>query len=48
MARPGSDLSEPHEAFRVGDGVDLIRKSVWVALLEPIEAEATEKVGAGP
>jgi len=33
--------SEPLEAFRACDGVDLIRESVRVALQELIEAEAT-------
>ena len=35
------------EAFRAGDGVDLIRESVRVVLQELIEAEANEVIGAG-
>jgi hypothetical protein len=46
MALPQSALSELLEAFRAGDGVDLIRESVRVALQELIEAEATERIGA--
>ena len=38
MALPQSALSELLEAFRAGDGVDLIRESVRVALQELIEA----------
>jgi transposase-like protein len=34
------------EAFRAGDGVDLIRDAVRVALQELIEIEATERIGA--
>ena len=34
MALPQSALSELFEAFRAGDGVDLIRESVRVALQE--------------
>ena len=41
-------LSELLEAFRAGDGVDLIRESVRVALQDLIELEATERIGAGP
>ena len=48
MALPQSALSELLEAFRAGDGVDLIRESVRVALQELIEAEATERIGAAP
>ena len=40
-------MSELLEAFRAGDGVDLIRESVRVAL-QLIEAEATERIGAAP
>ena len=35
------------EAFRTGDGVDLIRESVRMVMQELIEAEATERIGAG-
>ncbi|MBM0128155.1 IS256 family transposase [Pimelobacter simplex] len=48
MALPQSALSELLEAFRTGDGVDLIRESVRVALQELIEIEATEHIGAAP
>ena len=48
MALSQSGLSELLEAFRAGDGVDLIRESVRVALQELIEAEATERIGAAP
>ena len=48
MALPQSALSELLEAFRSGDGVDLIRDSVRVALQELIELEATERIGAAP
>ena len=46
MALSQSALSELLEAFRAGDGVDLIRESVRVVLQELIEAEATEVIGA--
>lgn len=36
------------EAFRSGDGVDLIRESVRVALQELIETEATDRIGTAP
>lgn len=48
MALPQSALSELLEAFRAGDGVDLIRESVHLVLQELIEAEATERIGAAP
>ena len=48
MALPQSALSELLEAFRAGDGVDLIRESVRVALQDLIELEATERIGAAP
>jgi putative transposase len=48
MALPQSALSEILDAFRAGDGVDLIRESVRVALQELIELEATERIGAAP
>jgi transposase-like protein len=35
------------DAFRAGDGVDLIRESVRAVLQELIEAEAAEVIGAG-
>lgn len=47
MALSQSALSELLEAFRAGDGVDLIRESVRTVLQELIEAEAAEVIGAG-
>src|SRR3954464_11904339 len=47
MALSRSVASELLEAFRAGEGVDLIRESVRLVLQELIETEATEKVGAG-
>jgi putative transposase len=47
MALPKSAVSELLEAFRTGEGVDLIRESVRMVMQELIEAEATEKIGAG-
>jgi transposase-like protein len=47
MALPQSAVSELLEAFRTGEGVDLIRESVRMVMQELIEAEATEKIGAG-
>ena len=46
MALPQSAVSELLEAFRTGEGVDLIRESVRMVMQELIEAEATERVGA--
>ena len=40
--------SEILEAFHAGDGVDLIRESVRVALQQLIELEATDHIGAAP
>ena len=48
MALPQSALSELLDAFSAGDGVDLVRESVRVALQELIELEATERIGAAP
>jgi putative transposase len=48
MALSQSALSELLEVFRAGDGVDLIRESVRVALQDLIELEATERIGAAP
>ncbi len=36
------------DAFRTGDGVDLIRESVRLVMQELIETEATEQIGARP
>jgi len=47
MALPQSAVSELLEAFRTGDGVDLIRESVRMVMQELIETEATERIGAG-
>ena len=46
MALSESALSELLDAFRAGDGVDLIRESVRLVLQELIEAEVTEHIGA--
>ena len=46
MALSQSAVSELLEAFRAGEGVDLIRESVRMVLQELIEAEASEAVGA--
>ena len=43
MALSQSAVSELLEAFRAGEGVDLIRESVRMVLQELIEAEATER-----
>jgi putative transposase len=47
MALSQSALSDLLEAFRAGDGVDLIHESVGTVLQELIEAEAAEVIGAG-
>jgi putative transposase len=47
MALSKSVASELLEAFRAGEGVDLIRESVRLVMQELIEAEATEQIGAG-
>ena len=46
MALSQSAVSELLDAFRAGDGVDLIRDSVRMVMQELIEAEATERIGA--
>src|SRR3954454_17793671 len=46
MALLQSAVSELLEAFRTGEGVDLVRESVRMVMQELIEAEATERVGA--
>jgi putative transposase len=46
MALSQSALSELLDAFRAGDGVDLVRESVRMVMQELIEAEATERIGA--
>jgi transposase-like protein len=47
MALSQSALSELLEVFRAGEGVDLIREAVRVALQELIELEAEQVIGAG-
>ncbi len=47
MALSESALSELLDAFRAGEGVDLIRESVRLVLQELIEVEAAEVIGAG-
>lgn len=47
MALSQSVASELLEAFRAGEGVDLVRESVRLVMQDLIEAEATEVVGAG-
>jgi putative transposase len=47
MALSQSAVSELLDAFRAVDGVDLIRDSVRMVMQELIEAEATERIGAG-
>jgi putative transposase len=46
MALSQSAVSELLEAFRAGEGLDLIRESVRLVMQELIEAEATERIGA--
>jgi len=46
MALSQSAVSELLEAFRAGDGVDLIRESVRMVLQELIETEAASVIGA--
>ncbi len=47
MTLSQSALSELLDAFRAGDGVDLVRESVRMVMQELIEAEAAERIGAG-
>jgi putative transposase len=46
MALSQSAVSELLEAFRAGEGVDLIRESVRMVMQELIETEAAERIGA--
>jgi hypothetical protein len=46
MALSQSVASELLEAFRAGEGVDLIRDSVRLVMQELIETEASELIGA--
>jgi putative transposase len=48
MALSQSVVSELLDAFRAGDGVDLIRESVRLVLQELIEVEAAAEIGAAP
>jgi putative transposase len=46
MALSESALSELLDAFRAGDGIDLIRDAVRLVLQELVELEATDRIGA--
>ena len=46
MTLSQSAVSDLLDAFRAGDGVDLIRESVRLVLQELIETEAAEVIGA--
>jgi len=46
MALSQSVVSELLDAFRAGDGVDLVRDAVQLVLQELIETEASEQIGA--
>src|SRR3954454_7524261 len=46
MALSQSAVSELLDAFRTGEGVDLVRESVRMVMQELIGTEATEKIGA--
>ena len=46
MALSQSVLSELLDAFRAGEGVDLVRDAVRWVMQELIEVEATERIGA--
>ena len=48
MALSQSAVSDLLDALRVGEGTDLVRVVADWALQQLIEAEATEKIGAGP
>src|ERR687890_1136123 len=47
MGLSQSVVSELLEAFRAGEGVDLIRESVRLVMQELIETEASQQIGAG-
>jgi putative transposase len=47
MGLSQSVVPELLEAFRAGEGVDLIRESVRLVMQELIETEATQQIGAG-
>jgi transposase-like protein len=46
MALSQSVLSDVLDAFRAGEGVDLVRDAVRMVMQELIEAEVTEQIGA--
>ena len=46
MALSQSVVSALLEAFRAGEGVDLIRETVQLVLQDLIETEAAERIGA--
>ena len=46
MALSQSVLSDLLDAFRAGEGVDLVRDAVRLVMQELIETEATEQIGA--
>ena len=46
MALSQPVASELLEAFRAGEGVDLVRESVRLVMQELIETEASERIGA--
>jgi putative transposase len=45
MALSQSVASELLEAFRAGEGVDLVRESVRLVMQELTETEASERIG---
>ena len=47
MALSQSVASELLEAFRAGEGVDLIRESVRLVMQDLVEVDAAEQIGAG-
>ena len=46
MTLSQSVLSELLDAFRAGEGVDLVRDAVRLVMQELIETEAAERIGA--
>ena len=47
MTQVQSAVSDLLEAFRAGEGVDLVRESVRIVLQELIDTEAAAVIGAG-
>ena len=47
MTLPQSAVPDLLDAFRAGDGVNLIRDALQMVLQEMIETEAIEHIGAG-